>query len=187
MLRLTHYLVRSFQRFLAGDNEYKDLRLKILPSVLDGPLPIRYMAPPKQELIINSSALATTWRQVDGTTGPGGTYLHPCLEVEVDLVSDRVVRGMSNLVKRYLQGIVVDVALAIGKPALQKEDELGACLGLWKYEKVDLSSCPKMPERLNLMSPVRADTIRASMLMQKGLINLGDLDEDVRKSVTVAA
>jgi hypothetical protein len=109
--------------------------------------------------------LPTKWRTRDACH-KNGKYLHPCLELELDVMANKAMRGMSCLVKRYLQGMSIDVAVTIDKPDLQKEDELSACVGMFGIHKIDVLACPKLPERLELGHSLRDDTIRASRLIQ---------------------
>jgi hypothetical protein len=128
-------------------------------------MPIRMVAPPKREMTIHCSMLPAKWTTRDACHR-NGKYLHPCLELELDVMANKAMRGMASLVKRYLKGISIDVAVTIDKPDLQKEDELSACVGLFRFDKIDVSACPKLPERLELGHSLRDDTIRASMLMK---------------------
>jgi hypothetical protein len=120
--------VKALKRFLNGNDEYKDLRLKMLPYVVDGPYPIKVLSPPKKEVTINCALLPTKWHQHEGETRTDGRYLYPCLELELDLMATKVMRGFASLVKRYLSKMLVDVAVTIDKPDLQQEEELSAHL-----------------------------------------------------------
>jgi hypothetical protein len=164
--------VKALKRFLNGNDEYKDLRLKMLPYVVDGPYPIKVLSPPKKEVTINCALLPTKWHQHEGETRTDGRYLYPCLELELDLMATKVMRGFASLVKRYLSKMLVDVAVTIDKPDLQQEEELSACIGMWRFDKVDISHCPNLPNRLSGRSSVQADTIRASILMQQTELDL---------------
>jgi len=151
----------------------------MLPYVVDAPLPIRMLQPPKRELTIHCDMLPTKWHQHDGIKRPDGRYLHPCLELELDLMANKTMRGFASLVKRYLRKMSVDVAVIIDTPDLQKEQELSACVGMWRFDKVDVSQCPKLPERIELGHSVRADTIRASMLMKQTELDLQTVRDEL--------
>lgn len=128
-------------------------------------MPIRMVAPPKREMTIHCSMLPARWRTRDACH-KNGRFLHPCLELELDVMAHKAMRGMASLVKRYLKTMSVDVAVTIDKPDNQVEDELSACVGMFRFDQIDVSSCPKLPERIGLGHSLQADTIRASMLMQ---------------------
>jgi hypothetical protein len=171
--------VKALKRFLNGNDEYKSMRLKMLPFVVDGPMPIRMLAPPKREITIHCDMLPTRWHQLDGCSRPDGRYLHPCLELELDLMANKTMRGFASLVKRYLCKMSVDVAIIVDKPDLQEEQELSACMGMWRFDKVDISDCPPLPERLELGRSVRADTIRASLLLQQTELDMQCVREEL--------
>lgn len=171
--------VKALKQFLNGDDEYKSQRLKMLPYVVDGPYPIRVMAPPKREITVHCDMLPTKWHQSSGRTLRGGRYLHPCLELELDLMANKTMRGFASLVKRYLVKMSVDVAVIVQKPDLQEEEEGSACLGMWRFDKVDVSQCPNLPERLELGRSVKADTLRATMLMKQTELDLASVREEL--------
>lgn len=125
------------------------------------------MAPAKREITVHCDLLPTKWRHFDATTQEDGRYLHPCLELELDLMANKTMRGFASLVKRYLCSMSVDVAIVVDKPDLQAEDELSACVAMWRFDKVDITQCPKLPDRDDLGSGIQADTIRASMLISQ--------------------
>ena len=105
-------------------------------------------------------------------------------------MANKTMRGFTSLVKRYLCKISVDLAVTVDTPDTQEEQELSACLGMWRFDKVDLSECPRLPERLELGHSIRADTIRASMLMQQTELDMQSVREELEstpEAVTVAA
>jgi hypothetical protein len=68
----------------------------------------------------------------------------------------------------------------IGKPAGQadNEDELEACLGLWRMDHIDISACPQFPDRLASEAPRMGqdpDVLRASKLVQMSDSELQEL------------
>ena len=96
----------------------------------------------------------------------GETILHPCLEVECDLMANRAMRSVASLVKRYMQGMVGDVAVLIEKPYLQEEDEPRACLGMCRFDRIDVLTCPAMPPRKEHGDTVeQRDIVKASSVM----------------------
>jgi hypothetical protein len=109
--------------------------------------------------------LPLKWRTLDACY-KNGKYLHPCLELELDVMANKTMRGLASLGKKYLKDIVADIAITIDKPHNQKEDEPSACVGLFRIDKIDVLGCPILPERQELGHSLREDTIRASMLMK---------------------
>jgi hypothetical protein len=172
--------VKALKRFLNGDSDYKNERLKVIPSLAEGPLAVKVLAPPKKETLLNCSLLPVSWRQYDPETTSKGRKMCSAIEVTLDCVSARPMRAMAGIVKRNLQYLSVDMATVIGKPAGQadNEDELEACLGLWRMDHIDISACPQFPDRLASEAPRMGqdpDVLRASKLVQMSDSELQEL------------
>jgi hypothetical protein len=60
--------VKALKRFLNGDSEYRNERLKIILSIVEGPLAVKILAPPKKELRLNCASLPVSWQQYDPET-----------------------------------------------------------------------------------------------------------------------
>jgi hypothetical protein len=140
---------------------------------MDGPMPVRIIAPPKRELTINSSRLPKKWIRHDTETTPGGRVLKPCIEIEFDIVSNKTLRSVTSMLTRYVQSISLDLALIVDKPTPESEDEPSACLAMWRFDHIDIANCPKMPPRTTVDEPsccdnstaeLRADVRRASLI-----------------------
>jgi Protein ENHANCED DISEASE RESISTANCE 2, C-terminal len=145
-----------------GDAEYRNARLKMIPSVVDGPLPIRMVAPPKKETVVNCDYLPISWKLHKEQDIEGGK-LHSHLEATLDCMTSRAIRSMASLVKRYLHVLAVDIAVVVAAPDKQSELEPSACLGLWRFDHIDISMCPNLPDRYaNEESP---DAVRASVAL----------------------
>ncbi len=141
-------LTNAEQRFLSGDVEYR-ARAKVIPYIVDGPLAIRMIRPPKpKEVPIHTPRHPATWtnvpKSVDPTTGKTNCAI---LECDVDCVSDKKMRKLINIVRPFMQTITIDMAFIIAKPESSSFDDPCACLGLWRVDKVDFESCAVFPER----------------------------------------
>ena len=120
----------------------------MIPSLVDGPLPIRMLAPPKREKVVNCDWMPIVWNQHDKEIGPDGTILmYPVLEATLDCMTSRPIRSMAGLVKKYLHLLSIDAAIVIGTPENHPEPEPSACLGLWRFNHIDISLCPLLPDR----------------------------------------
>lgn len=156
------------QRFLNDDDdEYRNQRLKMIPVVAEGPLAVRLLAPPKKELVISCANLPVTWRMHEASTDSRGKMLCPVVEMELDCVSSRAIRGMAGILKRNLSSLCIDVAFTISSPIDQdleeeKEDEPQACLGLFRFDHIDVEQCSKFPDRFACYE--EADSARSAKL-----------------------
>lgn len=153
---------KSLKRFLTGDDEYRNQRLKILPSLVDGPFPIRMMAPAKKEVTISCDSLPLTWHFRNETSSNGSSKA-AMVEVDIDLVTSKSVRKFASLVRPHTARIIMDCALVISKPWDSEDDEPSACLGMWRLDKVDLNGCAVLPKTESEMvheASVLMETIR---------------------------
>jgi len=170
--------VIAFKRFLNGDDTYRNQRLKVIPSVADGPLAIRLIAPPKREVQISCALLPVTWRKYEAEVAPPhGRKLEPLLEIELDCVQTATMRAMAALAKRNIKSVALDVAIVISKPEGQKEEEPEACVGIWRFNKIDVSECCSFPDAYEEEAAARGqhpDVFRASAVVG---LNRGELEK----------
>jgi hypothetical protein len=150
----------------------------MIPSLVDGPMPIRMLAPPKREKVVNCDWMPIIWNQHEEEIDSNGNTLCTVVEATLDCMTSRPIRSMAGLVKKYLHFLSIDVAIVIATPDHQDEIEPSACLGLWRFNHIDISQCPHLPDRYdvdvetNIQTTtltsysndcaVRADILRAS-------------------------
>mmetsp|Transcript_50425 Transcript_50425/g.75363 ORF Transcript_50425/g.75363 Transcript_50425/m.75363 type:complete len:92 (+) Transcript_50425:2-277(+) len=67
------------------------------------------------------------------------------------------------MLRRYIKHISLDVAVVIEKPDKQKEPEPAACLALWRFDMIDVDTCPPLPPRD--AATEKNDALRASQLV----------------------
>lgn len=139
--------VKATKRFFNGTDEYRDARLKMLPSLVDAPRPVKMLAPPKTERTIACALLPTTWKKYDSRVLPDGRILQPCLELELDIMTNRAMRSMASILKRYIDTIALDLALVVERPDGSTTEEPKAVLGLVRFDHIDISSCSELPPR----------------------------------------
>lgn len=75
---------------------------------------------------------------------------------------------MAGIATKHLRSIKVDAAITVGKPEGQEEDEPEACLGMLRLDHIDISSCPKLPDRFEFEAKAKGqapDVLRASQIM----------------------
>ena len=123
---------------------------------------VKVLAPPKKETAIDCSMLHVGWYKYASSVSKSGRKLRVSLEAELDCLSSKVIRGFAGIVKKYLQTVTIDAALVIG---LEKEPH--ACLCLCRFDHIDISDSPQLPDRYALESEEdeAADLERVSHLM----------------------
>ena len=110
---------------------------------------MRYIAPARKTKTIVTPRIPSTWKKhPPKLNNNGDTLWHPCLEFESDLMANSTMRSVCSMVKRYIGSMVADAAILIEKPDLQHEDEPTACLGMIRFDRIDLVGCSELPPRL---------------------------------------
>ncbi|KAL7561739.1 hypothetical protein ACA910_010950 [Epithemia clementina (nom. ined.)] len=145
--------VRALKRFLSGSDDYRNQRLKMIPSIVDGPLAVKVLAPPKKERVIHGSVVPISWFMHDTEVSPTtGKTMQPVVVVAMDCVSGRAIRSMAGIIKKYMVKLTLDLALVITSPDSDaknknklEDDEPHACLGLFRFEHIDVEACPEFP------------------------------------------
>lgn len=123
--------VKAFKRFLAGDDEYRNLRTYIVPHIVDGPLAVRLIKPPPVQVLIDGPRHPAKWtkhsKRVDPRTGKSNAAL---MEVDVDLLTNKRIRQIISIVRPHLASITIDLALVIAAPKESEVEEvsLNVCL-----------------------------------------------------------
>ena len=175
-------MILLYQRFLSGDDDYRNARLKMIPSLVDGPMPIRMVAPPKREKVVQCDFLPIIWKQLNEGKSADGQKTSAHLEATLDCMTHGAIRAMASLVKKYLQKLAVDVALVISNPDGQEEPEPSACLGLCRLNHIDVSMAPTLPDRFASESkgPYSPDVYRASKAMGLSQKQLKELAVEVQ-------
>ena len=154
-LTSTNNIFLAPQRFLAGDDDYRRNRLKIIPELVEAPYPIRLICSKDAELQIHSDGwLETSYHSHCADC--------PIWEVNVDCMGNSAIRGMASLIKRYMVGIKADFALVISHP----DDEVGAVLGLWRFDHLNVSQYPTLPDRYEGLDE-SVDVARANHLVKE--------------------
>ena len=188
--------VRALKDFLAKNDDYRNERFKFIPAVVEGPMAVKILAPPKKERVIHGQVISLDWKKYDKEVDPvSGQPLQPLISVTVDCVSNSAIRKMANIVKKYLASLTLDLALVISAPpncVNSDADEHKACLGLFRFEKVDVSSCPNFPTDESdqskgdekWSSEMEADLLRASVLCGMSSCELKDFCDEHKATTT---
>mmetsp|Transcript_7860 Transcript_7860/g.13873 ORF Transcript_7860/g.13873 Transcript_7860/m.13873 type:complete len:1130 (-) Transcript_7860:214-3603(-) len=99
---------RVLQRFMDGDDEYRNGRFKIIPSVVEGSFLVK-------KAIGNTPAILS--RKLTTSYFRGDNYFEVC----IDVGSSSVAEGVLGMVKSYASSLVLDLAFLVES---QAADEL---------------------------------------------------------------
>jgi hypothetical protein len=140
-----HYVGK--QRFLLGDADYRNARMKLIPCFVDGPRAIKLLRPKPIEVIVNNDVMhPATWFDVPPARDPITKKTeHAILELDMNFVSSRGIRRILSIARPHLQSITIDIAFIISKPQDSQDEEPTACLGLFRVDKVDFEKFAVTP------------------------------------------
>jgi hypothetical protein len=139
--------VKALKRFLMGNNEYRNARLKVIPCLVDGPLAIRLIKPKPMELRVHTDKHPAVWTDVNMSIDPfTNKTSQMVVEVDIDFISDRSYRKLFSLVRPHMRSLTIDVAFVASKPKNSTIEEPSVCLGIWRIDKVDFERCAVFPE-----------------------------------------
>jgi len=126
--------------FVAGDQQYRDARLKLLPVVIDGPWIVKAAVGNGKSpaLLGKVIPLQYFFRQPKGTKK--GIY-----EVDVIITASSIAKGILNVVKGHAQSLSIAFALII--EASQAEELPETVLCSFQIHALDLDDCPHLPEK----------------------------------------
>ncbi|EPS71915.1 hypothetical protein M569_02843, partial [Genlisea aurea] len=112
-------------KFVEGTDMFRDSRLKLIPSIVEGYWMVKRAVGTKACLL--GKALTCKYLKQDNF-----------LEIDVDIGSSSVARGVISLVLGYVTGLVVDLALVIeGRDAAELPEYI---LGTVRLNRVQLDS-----------------------------------------------
>ena len=131
-----------WSNFVAGDQQYRDARLKLLPIVIDGPWIVKAAVGNGKSpaLLGKVIPLQYYFRQPQGRKK--GIY-----EVDVIISASTIAKGILNVVKGHAKSLSIAFALIIEASTPQDLPETVLCS--FQIHALDLDDCPHLPE-LNL-------------------------------------
>lgn len=135
-------------------------------ALVQAPLPVKLLAPKDAEITIFYEGFLDT---IYHSSHEPSTDDCPIWEVTLNLMSTSAIRGMASIVKRYLSSMSVDLGLVLSKPDGQVEDEPEVVLGLWRFDHMDISQFPSLPNRFETAGSTaeRGDALRARLLVEQ--------------------
>jgi hypothetical protein len=145
------YLYNGFdfyclKKFLQGDAEYRRLRMQFLPVLVDGPFAVRMIAPEKKELIGRATLMSPfSWYTENESIDRSGCKRCALMEASVDVTTSYLSRTATNILRRFIDSVHLDVAFVIDQPELQKEFEPSCIIGLCQVKNVNVNQCALLP------------------------------------------
>ena len=115
--------------FFGGDNNYRDLRFKLIPKIVEGNWVVR-------KSVGSTPAILGTKLKQNYYSGPG------YFELDVNIASSSVAAGVVRLAAGYAKTLVVDLALVIQG---EEENELPErVVAAWRIREMDLAVAKRL-------------------------------------------
>lgn len=128
-----------WSKFLAGDQQYRDARLKLLPVVIDGPWIVKAAVGNGKSpaLLGKVIPLQYFFQKPKGTKK--GIY-----EVDVIITASSIAKGILNVVKGHSQSLSIAFAIIIEASTPEELPETVLCS--FQIHALNLDDCPHLPE-----------------------------------------
>jgi len=125
-------LGKVWDKFVKGDQKYRDARLKILPVVVEGPWICQKAIGPGNAPAVIGKALPVHYYSTDNY-----------FEVDFVVMASSVARGILSIVKSHTKSITIDLAFIIegSEPDQLPENVLAA----FRLHNLDPDKCPVLP------------------------------------------
>lgn len=120
--------------------------MQFLPVLVDGPFAVRMIAPEKKELIGRATLMSPfSWYSENESVDRFGSKKCALMEGSVDVTTSYLSRTATNILRRFIDSIHLDVAFVIDQPELQKEFEPSCVIGLCQVKHVNVAKCALLP------------------------------------------
>jgi len=77
-----------------------------------------------------------------------------------------------------MKNISLDLAVIVDKPNPNSPSEPSACLGLWRFDHIDIDRCPPLPDRNVGPTELQRNLARASQIVQMSPEELATIQEE---------
>ncbi|CAB9510918.1 Protein of unknown function (DUF1336) [Seminavis robusta] len=129
-------LADVWTRFVEGNQQYRDARLKMLPVVVDGPWIVRAAVPGTSPALLGKVIPL----QYFFTQKPSGRSIY---EVDVIITASSIAKGILSVVKSHTKALSIAFAFII--EAAEEHELPETVLASFQVHSVDLEDCPLLP------------------------------------------
>mmetsp|Transcript_1254 Transcript_1254/g.2024 ORF Transcript_1254/g.2024 Transcript_1254/m.2024 type:complete len:1059 (+) Transcript_1254:113-3289(+) len=132
------HVARVWSKFVKGDQQYRDRKLKMLPIVMDGPWIVQKAVGPGTAPAMLGRDLPLQYYFSEPTATKRGVY-----EVDIHVASSRIARGILNVVKGHIKTLTLAFAFII--EASEEADLPEQVLATFQVHSLHLQDCPNLP------------------------------------------
>jgi hypothetical protein len=129
-------------KFLKGDQQYRDARLKMLPIVVDGPWIVKAAVGNGTAPALLGKVIPLQYFFQDPSPTTAGVY-----EVDVIITASSIAKGILSVVKGHTKSLTLAFAFII--EAAEKEELPETVLCSFQVHALHLEDCPRLPHSSN--------------------------------------
>lgn len=126
-------------KFLKGDQQYRDARLKLLPVVMDGPWIVKAAVGPGTAPALLGKVIPLQYFFRDPDRTRKGVY-----EVDVIITASKIAKGILSVVKGHTKSLTIAFAIII--EAAEQEELPETVLCSFQAHSLVLEDCPLLPD-----------------------------------------
>lgn len=132
-------IANVWKKFVKGDQQYRDGKLKLLPVVVDGPWIVKKAVGPGTSPAMVGRDLPLQYYFTEPTATEKGVY-----EVDVLVTASRIARGILNVVKGHTKSLTIAFAFIIEASEQAQLPETVLCA--FQVHSLHLEDCPNLPD-----------------------------------------
>ena len=126
-------------KFLKGDQEYRDARLKLLPYVVEGPWIVKTAVGPGKSPALLGKVIPLQYYFREPTKHQNAVY-----EVDVIITASAIAKGILSVVKSQTKALTIGFAFII--EAAEQSELPESVLCSFQMHYINLDDCPVLPD-----------------------------------------
>lgn len=131
-------LAKVWTKFINGDQQYRDARLKLLPVVVDGPWIVKAAVGPGTSPALLGKVIPLQYYFRHPSEGKKGVY-----EVDVIITASSIAKGILSVVKGHTKALTIAFGFII--EAAEEEELPETVLCNSQIHALNLEDCPQLP------------------------------------------
>jgi hypothetical protein len=131
-------LAKVWTKFIDGDQQYRDARLKLLPVVVEGPWIVKAAVGPGTSPALLGKVIPLQYYFRHPTEGSRGVY-----EVDVIITASSIAKGILSVVKGHTKALTIAFGFIIEAAKEEELPETVLCNS--QIHALNLEDCPQLP------------------------------------------
>jgi len=136
--KLSNSAAKVWNKFVDGDQQYRDARLKLLPIVINGPWIVKRAVGPGSSPALLGQSIPLQYYFTPSTKTKKGVY-----EVDVIITASRIAKGILSVVKGHTKHLTIALGFII--EGTNEEELPETVLASCQIHSLHLERCMKLP------------------------------------------